>query len=94
MFTQEEVLEKLKNYTGWGYVNGQIQKTYSFPDTGAALQFVNQLAVIADHQNHHPDMIIKYNKVTVATSTHDEDGITDKDFSLANQTDQLAIQFI
>lgn len=94
MYTQEQIQEKLKGYPGWGYVNGMIQKTFSFVDFMKAVEFLNQLSVVAEAEQHHPDVIIKYSKVTVAYITHDKDGITDKDFELANKTDQLAINFI
>ncbi len=94
MFTAEQIQEKLKDYRGWGYVNGTIQKTYSFVDFMKAVEFLNQISVIAESEQHHPDVMIKYSKVTVSYITHDKDGITDKDFQMANKTDQLAINFI
>lgn len=94
MYTQEQIQDKLKSFQGWGYVNGMIQKTYSFVDFMKSVEFLNQLSVVAESEHHHPDVMIKYSKVTISYMTHDEDGVTDKDFNMATKTDQIAINFI
>jgi 4a-hydroxytetrahydrobiopterin dehydratase len=53
------------------------------------MRFVNRVARLAEAANHHPDIVIKYNKVRLTLTTHDEGGLTEKDFKLANKIDRL-----
>jgi 4a-hydroxytetrahydrobiopterin dehydratase len=76
--------------TGWSVQNGDtIVRRYEFPDFKTAMAFVNRLADAAEAADHHPDLDIRYNKVTVALSTHDSGGLTEKDFALAQEADEL-----
>jgi 4a-hydroxytetrahydrobiopterin dehydratase len=54
------------------------------------MRFVNRLAEAAEAANHHPDLFISWNKVTVSLSTHSEGGVTERDLSLAGEADRLA----
>ena len=56
------------------------------------ISFVNRLAKAAEAMNHHPDMSIKYNKIRLSLTTHDEGGLTSKDFRLAAKIDSLKPQ--
>ncbi len=70
--------------------DGQIiSRTYVFPDFVAAMKFVNVVADLAEQAQHHPDVDIRWNKVTLALTTHDAGGLTEKDFALAKQCDAL-----
>jgi 4a-hydroxytetrahydrobiopterin dehydratase len=70
--------------------NGQIiSRTYVFADFVAAMKFVNTVADLAEQAQHHPDIDVRWNKVTLALSTHDAGGLTQKDFALAKQCDAL-----
>ena len=62
-----------------------IVKTYELPSFPEAISFVTRIADLAEQADHHPDLDIRYRKVRVALSTHDQGGITDKDFALAAQ---------
>ena len=53
------------------------------------MRFVNRLAKLAEAANHHPDIVIRYNKVRLILTTHDEGGLTEKDFRLANKINKL-----
>jgi 4a-hydroxytetrahydrobiopterin dehydratase len=71
--------------------NGQIiSRTFEFKDFPAAMKFVDAIAQIAEQVQHHPDIDIRWNKVTLAFTTHDAGGLTEKDFALARQCDVLA----
>lgn len=94
VLTEQQITEKLGAIRGWGLFSGQLQKTFTFPGFEKALIYINQLAVIAENQDHYPDMRIYYNKVTISLSTHSEDGITEKDFKLAKECDQLAVNML
>jgi 4a-hydroxytetrahydrobiopterin dehydratase len=78
-----QVTEKLQSLPGWALTNGEITKTFIFKDFAAAMLFVGSVAYQAEALAHHPDITIKWNKVTLALVTHDAGGITDKDFDAA-----------
>jgi 4a-hydroxytetrahydrobiopterin dehydratase len=73
----------------WTRKGGTITRVFQFRDFATALEFVNAVARLAEQANHHPDIDIRYNKVTLSLTTHDEGGLTEKDFELATKADQL-----
>ncbi len=89
--TTEKINEKLKAFTGWGLDDTVIWKTYGFQDFMTAIDFVNKVAVVAEHYDHHPEILIQYSRVTLSLSTHSEGGVTDADFALAKELEQLAV---
>jgi non-canonical purine NTP pyrophosphatase (RdgB/HAM1 family) len=90
-YSPEEIQEKLKAFTGWELAGGSIVKTFSFDSFDKAMKAVNQVAIVAESLNHHPDIDIRYNKLTFRLFTHSENGITDKDFALAKEIEQTAV---
>lgn len=84
-----EVQAALATLSGWSLEGGMLKKTYAFPDFAAAMQFVNAVADRAEAADHHPDIDIRYNKVTLGLVTHDSSGITQKDLDLAREADQV-----
>lgn len=70
---------------GWRREGDALVKKFAFSSFRDAIVFVNRLATLADDANHHPDIDIRYDKVRVSLSTHDEGGITDKDTGMAEQ---------
>lgn len=84
------VAERLAALPHWRLTEGMIRRTFLFPDFVAAIQFVNAVAEAAEAADHHPDIDIRYNKVTLALITHDSGGLTVNDFALAEQADRLA----
>lgn len=72
--------------------HGQIiSRTYEFANFLAAMKFVNASAALAEQAQHHPDIEVRWNKVTLALTTHDAGGLTQKDFALAKQCDARAM---
>jgi 4a-hydroxytetrahydrobiopterin dehydratase len=86
MNIQEQIKASLKD---WVFENNQIQKTFQFDNFVEAINFVNRLASLAEKANHHPDISIQYNKVTISLSTHDAGEVTKKDISLASEIDKI-----
>ena len=84
-----EITERLKATPDWGLDNGAIARSFSFSDFLAAMKFVNSVAEIAERAGHHPDIDVRYNKVTLALSSHDAGGITERDFSLAGEIEKV-----
>lgn len=74
----------------WARIGQIISRTYEFEDFPAAMKFVNSVAELAEQAQHHPDIDIRWNKVTLALTTHDAGGLTEKDFALARQCDGRA----
>ena len=83
--SKSEVSERLKKLKGWRLDADTIKKEFQFPSFPKAIKFVNKVAEIAEQADHHPDILINFRKVTLGLSTHDEGGITQKDFRLAEQ---------
>lgn len=88
-FTPEQIEEHLASRPDWVETGGAIQRTFQFKTFLEAMRFVNQAAEEAEAMNHHPDILVRYNKVTMTLSTHDAGGITAKDFDLAGRMDGL-----
>jgi 4a-hydroxytetrahydrobiopterin dehydratase len=73
----------------WKKKGNAITRLYQFIDFPAAIKFVNAVARLAEKAGHHPDIDIRWNKVTLTLTTHDAGGLTKKDFDLAKKFDQL-----
>jgi 4a-hydroxytetrahydrobiopterin dehydratase len=69
-----------------------ITRSFRFKNFSDAMRFVNKVARLAERANHHPDIMIRYDKVRLALTTHDEGGLTEKDFKLACQINRLVGQ--
>jgi len=82
---QDEIKSALETLPEWNEVGGELQRTMQFEDFVKAMAFVNKVAEAAESAQHHPDILVRYNKVTVTLSTHDAGGITNKDFDLAGK---------
>jgi 4a-hydroxytetrahydrobiopterin dehydratase len=87
--TSAQIKAALPSVPEWKKKSDSIARTYQFKDFPAAIKFVNAVAKPAEKANHHPDIDIRWNKVTLVLSTHDAGGLTEKDFSLAKQFDRL-----
>ena len=84
-----EIKSGLASAPEWKKRNQTITRTYEFKDLPAAIKFVNSVARIAEKAWHHPDIDIRWNKVTLTLTTHDEGGLTKKDFDLARKFDRV-----
>ena len=80
----------LTSLPGWKRDGQIISRAYEFKDFPAAMKFVNAVAAMAEQVQHHPDIDVRWNKVTLALSTHDAGGLTEKDFALARECDAQA----
>ena len=85
VLTHEHVDKALAAMPEWRVEHGQITKTYKAPSFHHAIGFVVQIAILAERADHHPDIDIRYDSVTIALSTHSAGGITEKDISLARE---------
>lgn len=85
----DDINKNLKNFDGWTYNNSAIEKSFTFKDFSEAFAFMTRVAMIAETLNHHPDWSNVYNKIKIRLSTHDANGITDKDFAFAEKVESL-----
>jgi 4a-hydroxytetrahydrobiopterin dehydratase len=84
-----QIKTALKTVPDWKKSGASITRTFQFKDFLVAVKFVNAVAKLAEKAWHHPDIDIRWNKVTLTLSTHSEGGLTEKDFKLAKQFDRL-----
>ena len=83
LLSETEIQGKLSRLPGWERHGREIRRTWAFADFKAAMAFVNRVAGLANAADHHPDIDIRYSKVTLVLSTHDAGGLTARDFALA-----------
>ena len=87
LVSDDEIRIRLSALAGWERHGREIQKTYSFTSFALAMTFANRVAGLAEAADHHPDILVQYNKVTLTLSSHDAGGLTERDFRLAGQID-------
>jgi len=87
--TEHQIAAALDARPEWSEAGGVIQRTFQFRDFVHAMKFVTKIADLAEQKQHHPDILIRYNKVTLSLSTHDAGGITHKDFDFAADADAV-----
>lgn len=87
---QDTVAQALADLADWRQDGDAIAKTFRFHDFVGAVDFVNAVAEAAERMGHHPDIDIRYNKVTLTLSTHSAGGLTRRDFDLAREADHRA----
>jgi len=84
-----QVKTALGRLPDWKKTGPAISRTFQFKDFVAAIRFVKRVARLAEEAWHHPDIDIRWNKVTLTLTTHSEGGLTGKDFKLARRFDRL-----
>ena len=87
--SEPEIVERMPNAKGWERHGDMLVRSWQFPSFRRALEFVNQVAAVAETQAHHPEIVLSYRVVRVELSTHAEGGLTDLDFNLATQINTL-----
>lgn len=87
--TSEQIRTRLNELPGWTIEGLSIRHTWSFRDHYQAMAFVNAVAWVSHQTDHHPDMQVGYNRVSVAYSTHSSGGISEKDLICAAKVSQL-----
>jgi 4a-hydroxytetrahydrobiopterin dehydratase len=85
-----EIEARLAEHPGWEREGAAIRKSFKRGDFVGSVSFVQSLVEPAEAMNHHPDLEISWDTVTVSLSTHSDGGVTDADFELAAKIDALA----
>lgn len=89
VLTRSEIDVALQTLPGWANADGAIQRVFQFDDFARAMEFVNKIAAAAEAANHHPDILINYNKVTLALVSHDSGGVTQRDIRMAGKINEV-----
>ena len=84
-----EITTNMQYLKGWSLASDSIEKEINFDTFMRAINFVNRVAEIAEAMEHHPDIIINYDKVHLSLTTHDEGGLSDIDFKVAREIDKI-----
>jgi 4a-hydroxytetrahydrobiopterin dehydratase len=88
-----DIRARLDDLDGWAFADNALRREFTFPSFPDAIAFVTRLAFDAEGKDHHPDLLVRYKRVTVTWSTHSEGGVTEKDFDGARNADALAARF-
>jgi len=90
LLTEEQIADRLAGLSGWEREDDSIVRVAKLADFRAAMLYVGAIAYLAESANHHPDISIAWNKVTLTLSTHSAGGLTNNDFALAEQISALS----
>ena len=87
---EQQINEHLSRVGGWRLEGNEIARTLKFDDFKSAIEFVNQVADLAEAMDHHPDIYVYgWNNVRLSVTTHDQGGLTERDFTLAERINSL-----
>ena len=89
LLNAQDIKVWLKKLPEWDHEKKHIERLFEFDDFSEAIEFVSSVAEIAEEEDHHPDIDIRYNKVRIVLSTHAEGGLTDMDFEIAEKIETL-----
>ena len=90
-YDESQIAQHLKELPGWYLEDGWIRRVYKTDGWPTTLMLVNAIGYLAEAGYHHPDLSVTWGRVTVKLSTHSAGGITDKDFELARQIENVAL---
>ncbi len=90
VLSEQQIEKALGDLEGWSFEDGALTRTFRLADFARAVDFVEQLADVAESMQHHPDIDIRYNKVTLHLATHSAGGVTARDVELAEALGHLA----
>ena len=88
--SEAEIVERLPKAKEWERHGDMLVRSWQFPSFRRAIEFVNQVAAVSEKSDHHPDLIVSYRNVRIELSTHDAGGLTERDFALVAQINELS----
>jgi 4a-hydroxytetrahydrobiopterin dehydratase len=89
LVSDSEIEAFVEGHPDWAHNGDALSRIYEFADFNESMGFVTRVALTAEKADHHPDIDIRWNKVTLTLSTHSEGGVTPKDLDLADRCDGL-----
>jgi len=90
--TTEQMAVYMNKLPLWKFENNTLTKLFQRKDFKDSIYFVNTIAELAEKLNHHPELHVQYDRVSVLLTTHDKNGVTGKDFLLAQQIESLIVK--
>lgn len=87
--SEKDIEKKLEKLKGWEYVDGAIETSFQFENFKEAFSVMTRIAFECEAQDHHPDWSNIYNTLSISLSTHDAEGVTEKDFKLAQSIEEI-----
>lgn len=87
--TEDEINKRLEEFDGWQYATNAIHTSFQFENFKDAFTVMTRIAFEAEAQNHHPNWGNIYNELEISLSTHDVDGVSEKDFELARAIEDI-----
>ena len=91
-YTEESIQTELKEFNEWRFVDNKLEKKFKFIDFSEALGFIVRVGLVAERNNHHPELFNVSNNVIIRLTTHDADGVTDKDIDLAKNIERIFVK--
>lgn len=88
--TETEILENLNKLENWTAAEDKLARKYKFKNFAESLAFINKAGAIAEHLDHHPDILFGWGYAEFFITTHEAGGITEKDFALAKEIEGIA----
>lgn len=92
LLSAREIRQKLRGHGGWKRSGRFITKKFEFEEFTDGISFLNKVAKIAERQEHHPDIKVRYTTVKLSIQTHSEGGVTNWDINLAKAIDGIKVQ--
>ena len=90
VLSEKELQQSLLQLPGWKKHGNTIERAFQFDNFLRAMEFVNRIAEAAEAVNHHPDILVSYNKVTLTLVSHDSGGVTQRDIRMAGKINELS----
>jgi 4a-hydroxytetrahydrobiopterin dehydratase len=87
--SEAEILERLPRAKNWERHGDMLVRTWQFPSFRRALEFINRVAALLEKTDHYPDLIVTYRTVRIEMSTHDVGGLTERDFTLIGEINEI-----
>ncbi len=84
-----EIKARLKDLPGWMHKGKFIVKAFKFDEFMAGVDFIKRVAAVAEKEEHHPDIMVRYTEVTLSLQTHSEGGVTEWDLELAEAIERM-----
>lgn len=87
--SEAEIDERMPLAKGWERHGDMLVRTWNFPSFRRSMEFVNEVAALLEKRDHHPDLVIAFRTVRIEMSSHDVGGLTDRDFELIGEINEL-----
>ena len=88
---EKEILDNLSKVSKWVYNNGYLERVIEFSKYLDSIKFINKVAIIAEKKDHHPKLTSNFKSLLIQLKTHDANGISQKDFQLAEAIDAIKL---